>query len=147
VSFILPQFSFSKPIVEDVNKLAVDGMFIGRGWINERLNRGEALWENWAELRYPFLPGILALDFFFDAAAVKSTPKAFFNDFQMEDMRFSFGGGLRFAIPQFPFRFLLAKRFKVMDGQLQWQSGGLWHDSNDPTSGLDFVISFALSTY
>jgi outer membrane protein insertion porin family len=145
VSFILPQLGFSRPAVEDGNKLAVDGMFIGRGWINERLNRGEALWENWAELRWPFLPGILALDFFFDAAAVKETPEAFFKEFRMEDMRFSFGGGLRFAIPQFPFRFLLAKRFKIEDGELRWQDGVLWHDK--PGSGLDFVISFAISTY
>jgi outer membrane protein insertion porin family len=147
VSFILPQFASSRPIIEDANKLAVDGMFIGRGWINERLNRGEALWENWAELRWPFLPNILALDFFFDAAAVKETPEAFFREFRMEDMRFSFGGGLRFAIPQFPFRFLLAKRFKIENGQLKWQGGNLWGNSDDPASGIDFVISFALSTY
>jgi outer membrane protein insertion porin family len=121
--------------------LAVDGMFIGRGWTGERLNRGLALWENWAEIRIPLVPGIIALDGFFDAAAVKLTPEAFFNDFHMEDMRFSLGGGLRFAIPQFPFRFILAKRFLVKDGKVEWQDG------NMGDSGLDFVISFALSSY
>jgi outer membrane protein insertion porin family len=144
VSFILRQpgfFDHELPLIEESNKLAVDGMFVGRGWTGERANKGLALWENWAEIRFPLVPGILALDWFFDAAAVKSTPDTFFNDFHMEDMRFSFGGGLRFAIPQFPFRFIFAKRFKVIDGEIEWQQG------NIGSAGIDFVISFALSTY
>jgi outer membrane protein insertion porin family len=146
VSFILRQPFYDKPIIEDANKLVIDGMFIGRGWTDERLNRGLALWENWAEIRFPIVPGILALDGFFDAAAVKSTPQQFFNHFAIEDMRFSLGGGLRFAIPQFPFRFSLAKRFKISDGKIDWQGGNIWK-GGDPNSGVDFVISFALATY
>jgi outer membrane protein insertion porin family len=148
VSFIFPEpgFYYDDPFIEDVNKLAVDGMFIGRGWTNERLNRGFALWENWAEIRFPLFPGILALDFFFDAAAVKSTPEDFFQTFMMEDMRFSFGGGLRFAIPQFPFRFLFAKGFTVEDGSIKWKNGNIWR-SDKSGSGVDFVISFNISTY
>jgi outer membrane protein insertion porin family len=61
-------------------------------------------------------------------------------------MRFSFGGGVRFTIPQFPFRFSLAKRFKVVDGQFQWQRGAIWSNEN-PASGVDPVISFSISTY
>ncbi|GHT82732.1 outer membrane protein assembly factor BamA [Spirochaetia bacterium] len=144
VSFILRQpgyFNEELPVIEDANKLVVDGMFTGRGWTGERLNRGMALWENWAEIRLPVVPGILALDMFFDAAAVKPTVPSFFNDFQMENMRFSLGGGIRFAIPQFPFRFLVAKRFVVNDGVVEWQKG------NMGGTGLDFVISFALATY
>jgi outer membrane protein insertion porin family len=116
-------------------------MFVGRGWYGERLNRGLAMWENWAEIRTPLAPGILALDWFIDAAAVKETPAAFFNDLSIEDFRFSLGAGLRFTIPQFPFRFSLAKRFQVVDGKVEWIRGsvGSW--------GMDFVISFALSTY
>ncbi|QQO08202.1 outer membrane protein assembly factor BamA [Breznakiella homolactica] len=147
VSFLLPQFGKDDATVESSNQLSVDGTFIGRGWTNERYNRGLALWENWAELRLPVIPGILALDGFFDAAAMKETPEAFFNDFKMEDMRFSFGAGLRFALPQFPFRFIFAKRFKVVDGQVEWQSGSLWKRSGKPNSGIDFIISFALSSY
>jgi len=56
-------------------------------------------------------------------------------------MRFSIGGGFRFSIPQFPFRFSVAKRFLIRDGSLNWVSGGIGG------SGLDFVISFAISTY
>jgi outer membrane protein insertion porin family len=144
VSFILRQPGYvdhELPLIEDANKLAVDGMFIGRGWTGERANKGLALWENWAEIRMPLIPGVLALDWFFDAAAVKPTAEEFFHDFQMENMRFSLGGGIRFAIPQFPFRFILAKRFLVKDGVVEWQKG------NMGDLGLDFVISFALATY
>jgi outer membrane protein insertion porin family len=132
--------------IEEANKLSVDGMFIGRGWNSEYRNRGLALWENWAELRFPIAANILAFDLFFDAAGVKENPAKFFTAFSIEDLRFSFGGGLRFTIPQFPFRFSLAKRFRVQDGKFQWQRGSIWADE-DPGSGLDFVISFALSTY
>jgi outer membrane protein insertion porin family len=149
VSFILNQafWDQNSPVpIEDTNKLSVDGMFIGRGWNSEYRNRGLALWENWAEIRLPIAPNILAWDFFFDAAGVKETPQLFFSSFNIEDMRFSFGGGIRFTIPQFPFRFSFAKRFRVLDGQFQWQRGAIWGDE-DPGSGVDFVISFAISTY
>jgi outer membrane protein insertion porin family len=149
VSFILrqPFRDQDRPVpVEDTNKLSVDGMFIGRGWNSEYRNRGLALWENWAEIRLPIVPNVLAWDFFFDAAGVKETPQLFFSSFSIEDLRFSFGGGVRFTIPQFPFRFSLAKRFRVSGGQFQWQKGAIWSDE-DPGSGLDFVISFAISTY
>jgi outer membrane protein insertion porin family len=139
LSFIFPQLGFNRPQIEDANKLVIDGMFNARGWTNQRLNRGLAMWENWAEIRMPIVPGILALDWFFDAAAVEETPETFFNQLSIEDMRFSIGGGLRFAIPQFPFRFIFAKRFHVVDGAVKWVNGNM--------GNLDFVISFALSTY
>ncbi|GHV78024.1 outer membrane protein assembly factor BamA [Spirochaetia bacterium] len=142
VSFILRQPAYldhELPLIENANKLVIDGMFNARGWTDQRLNRGLALWENWAEIRMPVVPGILALDLFFDAAAVKPTVPSFFNDFDIGDMRFSMGGGIRFAIPQFPFRFILAKRAVVEDGQWTWKGGNL--------GPFDFVISFALATY
>ncbi|MDR2143470.1 MAG: outer membrane protein assembly factor BamA, partial [Treponema sp.] len=140
LSFILPQFGMDDPVVEETNKLSIDGMFIGRGWYNERIrSRGYALWENWVEIRFPLVPGLLALDWFFDADVAKATPEAFFNQLSAEDWRFSLGGGIRFTIPQFPFRFLVARRFKIVDGNLEWQEGNM--------GNLDFVISFALTTY
>ncbi|MDR1107595.1 MAG: outer membrane protein assembly factor BamA [Spirochaetaceae bacterium] len=147
LSFIFQQPLYDHAIVEDANKLLVDGMFVGRGWTDQRLNRGLALWENWAEVRFPVVPNILALDLFFDAAAVKETPKTFFSEFKLDDMRFSFGGGLRFAIPQFPFRFIFAKRFMFNNGAFTWIPGSLGGNASNPASGIDFVISFALSTY
>jgi len=151
LSFLLAHPGRSEPIVENANQLAVDGMFIGRGWLNEYSRKGYALWENWIELRIPLAPGILAWDFFFDAAGVKRNFNAFFSEFGERDeinsffLRFSFGGGFRFTIPQFPFRFSLAKRFMFKNGALEWQTGGI--GGSKPGRGIDFVVSFALSTY
>jgi outer membrane protein insertion porin family len=151
LSFILPQLQYDKPFIEEANSLAVDGMFIGRGWITEYRRKGYALWENWAEIRIPLAPGIMAWDFFFDAAGVKKTPQALFTEFFADDgslteaetffMRFSIGGGFRFSIPQFPFRFSIAKKFLIRDGSVNWVSDGIGG------SGWDFVVSFAISTY
>ncbi|GHU39547.1 outer membrane protein assembly factor BamA [Spirochaetia bacterium] len=153
LSMIFPQAGDPMPIIEDANKLSIDGMFVGRGWTGERLNRGHVMWENWAELRIPALPGILSVDLFFDAATKRPLPGDVFTDVSSEgyhfyhDMRYSFGGGLRFAMPQFPFRFLFAKRFKHKDnGDIEWVQGAIG-GNGDPASGVDFVISFAVSTY
>ncbi|MDR2096584.1 MAG: outer membrane protein assembly factor BamA [Treponema sp.] len=147
LSFIFPQFFRDDITIESSNELAVDGMFNGRGWNNEYYNKGRVLFENWMEIRIPLVPGLLAWDFFFDAAGVKKTPYDFFHNFSFDDMLYSFGGEFRFTIPQFPFRFGLAKRFKIQDGAVQWQAGALGHSDSNPTSGIDFIISFALSRY
>jgi len=153
LSFILPQFGRDEPVIEDVNKLYLDGMFIGRGWYNERMNRGFALWENWVELRIPIVPNLFAFDLFFDAALASGVysntmvlPGEFFDNLDAENWRFSMGGGLRFTIAQFPFRFLLAKRFQIENGNIAWKSGNVFGQSGKPNSGLDFVISFAIPT-
>ena len=155
LSFIFRQPGRDRPYIEEANQLAVDGMFIGRGWMSEYRRKGFALWENWAEIRIPLAPGIIAWDFFFDAAGVKRTPQALFKEFSVDDeslsssdtffMRFSFGGGFRFTLPQFPFRFSLAKRFIIRDGSVEWVTGGI--GGSKPGRGIDFVVSFALSTY
>ncbi|MDR2482145.1 MAG: outer membrane protein assembly factor BamA [Treponema sp.] len=146
LSFIFPQPGFDAPKIEAANKLSVDGMFVGRGWTSERINRGLALWENWAEIRFPIVPNMLALDFFFDAAAKKDTPQELFTAFEEEDMLYSFGAGLRFSIPQFPLRFIFAKRFITKDGKPELVTGTLGADDRDG-SGIDFVLSFNMSTY
>jgi len=141
------------PTVEDASKLSVDGMFIGRGWSSEYRKKGLTLFESWAELRFPLVQGILAFDFFFDAAGVETIQGYYFGtnnegkkNFTIDNMRFSFGGGLRFTIPQFPFRFSLAKRFRTVDGgQFQWEPGSLFGSSDNPSSGVDPVISFAIA--
>jgi outer membrane protein insertion porin family len=155
LSFIFKQPGRDKgsntPGIKDVNRLSVDGMFIGRGWSSEYQNKGLVLWESWVELRFPIVQGLLALDFFFDAAGVETMQGFYFGtnslgnkNFTVENMRFSFGGGLRFTLPQFPFRFSLAKRFRVVDGEFTWEPGTLFKTSN-PKSGIDPVISFYIS--
>jgi len=146
------------PSIEDANMLAVDGMFTARGWSGEFRNKGLLLWDNWIELRFPIVRGILAFDLFFDAAGVETEKGYYFgkndktgeSNYTLNNMRFSYGGGLRFTIPQFPFRLSLAKRFKFIDGEnnkheFEWQPGALFGDPSDPSKGMDLVISFVLS--
>ncbi|MDR0495962.1 MAG: outer membrane protein assembly factor BamA [Treponema sp.] len=135
------------PTVEEANKLAVDGMFIGRGWNSEYRIKGLALWENWAELRIPVVNNLLSWDFFFDAAGVESVQGYYFRkgNFGIDNMRFSFGGGLRFTLAQFPFRFSLAKRFRTIDGVFTWEPGSIFRNNDRPGSGIDPVISFAIA--
>jgi outer membrane protein insertion porin family len=149
LSLLLPQF-YGDPVVKPANKLYIDGMFNARGWTGERAKKGMAMWNNWAELRIPLAPNVLSLDLFMDATVVKETTQDMFTSLSIDDFRFSFGTGLRFSMMQFPFRFSLAKRFKVDDGTVNWQRGTLWStgDANDFwSSGFDFVLSIAVSTY
>ncbi|MDR2746751.1 MAG: outer membrane protein assembly factor BamA, partial [Treponema sp.] len=143
LSFIFKQPGQDIPVIENANKLAVDGMFVARGWTSDYRIKGLALWENWAELRIPLVPGVLAWDFFFDAAGVSPTPKDFFTNFDSDILRYSLGGGLRFTIPQFPLRFSFAKRFRTVDGKVQWEPGSIGKRSAN--GGVDWVLSFAIS--
>jgi len=149
-------FIFDQPgrelLVEDGNKLAVDGMFIGRGWSSEYRNKGLLLMDHWVELRFPLVYGILAFDLFFDIAGVETTQGYYFgndnngnSNFTVNNLRFSYGGGFRFTLPQFPFRLSLAKRFRFVDDIFQWEPGALFRDDKRPASGVDLVISFVLS--
>ena len=137
---------YDVPIIEEANKLAVDGMFIGRGWSSEYRKKGLLLLDSWVELRFPLIYGVLAFDLFFDSAGVETEQGYYFNDnsrgepnFTIENVRFSYGGGLRFTLPQFPIRLSLAKRFKIVDNEVEWQKGAI------PGIDMDIVMSFVLS--
>jgi len=132
------------PVIVEGNKLSVDGMFVGRGWTDAAHVRGLMLIDSWVELRIPLVRGFLAWDFFFDVAGVEKEQGYYFGtnskgepNFTIEQLRFSFGGGIRFTIPQFPIRFSIAKLFSVKDGEIKWEDG--------PLLGLNFIMSFALS--
>ncbi|MCL2801019.1 MAG: outer membrane protein assembly factor BamA [Treponema sp.] len=140
------------PAIEDANKLAIDGMFVGRGWSSAFRRKGLLLFDSWIELRFPLVRGILAWDFFLDAAGVETEQGYYFgsnsggnNNFTFENLRFSWGGGLRFTLPQFPIRLSLVKRFRFYDGNIVWEPGALFGDPNDPSKGLDLVMSFVIS--
>jgi len=141
-------------MVEDVNKLAVDGMFIGRGWSSEYRNKGFMLLDGWLELRFPLVTGILAFDLFFDLAGIETEQGKYFGlnsenkpNFTIENMRFSYGGGLRFTLPQFPIRISLVKCFKILDGGIDWKPGAIFGSPNasERWMGMDIVMSFVLS--
>ncbi|MBN1518723.1 MAG: outer membrane protein assembly factor BamA [Spirochaetales bacterium] len=156
-SALMPWFGESEVIAADTDKLRIDGTFVGRGWggaLGSVL--GTSLWENWVELRYPVVPGVLSLDGFFDATALM-TPNGLldvgasvatgatvlesqgWDALSGGNFAFSLGFGLRFAIPQFPFRIYMAKRFYVdPSGSLEWAN---------PGGGLDFVLSITQPLY
>lgn len=104
----------------DASKVYIDGMFNGRGWtdIYDEV-RGKAMLSNRIELRIPIFTGVIGLDGFFDAVAVKDEPKDLFN-LDLNDFYFSFGPGLRFLVPQFPLHLLFANKFRIIDGETVW---------------------------
>ena len=105
------------------SKVYIDGMFNGRGWTDIYNDvRGKAMLSNRIELRIPIFTGVIGLDGFFDAVAVKEEPEQMFNDLSIEDFYFSFGPGLRFLVPQFPLHLLFANKFRVKDGDVVWDS-------------------------
>jgi outer membrane protein insertion porin family len=140
LSLILPQFGQDEALAITNDLLYVDGWNIARGWDLERDKY--ALWDNRLELRMPISEQLLWWVFFFDAVAPYDAV-ADLKGMNIDDFLFSFGGGLRFSIPQFPIRLYLAKRFKTVDGAVQWQDGELFPDSLK----LDFVISIGGDTF
>lgn len=131
-------FSFQIPmpnsLIGDSSKLAIDGMFTGRGWTTlGSAGRGNVLLNHWIEFRWPLAHGILSFDFFADAAAVKKD-LADLKTFKIDDYYFSFGPGLRFVIPQFPLRLMFANTFRAPNGRPEWGNG--------KNADWRFVLSF-----
>jgi outer membrane protein insertion porin family len=152
ISFLFKQPFRDETVVEEANKLAIDGMFTARGWNDIYREKGFTLIDSWVELRFPIVRGILAFDLFFDAAGVESEQGYYLgknsageSNFKIDNFRFSFGGGLRVTLPQLPIRLSIAKRFYFQDGEFKWQPGTLGGDESNPRKGVDFVFSFVLS--
>ena len=119
--------------VSDSNKLYIDGMFNARGWTNVyNTVKGRAMWSNSLELRVPAVPGILAVDGFFDACVIKDSAENMFGNVTWDDVYFSFGPDVRVLMPQFPMRFMFCNTFKIGN------QGVEWHDT------MKFVLSFNL---
>ncbi len=113
----------SKPIGA-YRRLNINGMLNGRGWLgfHPETDGGNVMQYNWIEFRWPLAHGILSFDFFFDAIMVKKDLQDL-NTLSINDYYFSFGPGLRFSIPQFPLRFLLANTFRSNNGKPYWGNG------------------------
>ena len=121
-------------VITESNKLYIDGMFNGRGWTRAYKNsdgKGQAMWSNSLELRFPVAQNIIGVDAFFDAVAIKNDVKEMFTDLSIEDFYFSFGPGIRVLMPQLPLHFLFAFKYRVVDGKPQWAE-----------SPFEFVLSF-----
>ncbi|MFZ2780718.1 MAG: outer membrane protein assembly factor BamA [Rectinemataceae bacterium] len=133
--------------------VSLDGTFNARGWRSLYGTEGVSLWENSLELRFPIVDQVLWLDLFVDGGAVRTETgmvdmtraspiadpaRPGFGDLGWSNMAFSTGLGLRFVIPQFPFRFYFVKRFTTDGTALTWQNSG---------SGWDFVLSITQPLY
>ncbi|NBF41834.1 MAG: outer membrane protein assembly factor BamA [Spirochaetes bacterium] len=151
ISFIFPQFwvpeeyrDRPQPVATTSNLLFIDGMFNARGW--DRRVDGEALWYNWLEFRMPLAEQVIWWDQFFDAAALWQN-RDDMGELGVENMLFSFGTGFRFTIPQFPIRIYLARRFTIEDGDIVWQTGGLFNPDNEQGRGMEFVFSIGTELF
>lgn len=123
--------------ITDSNRLYVDGMFNGRGWTELYKNsnaKGQAMWSTNVELRVPVVPGIVGLDLFHDAVAVKPTYGDMLTNLKLDDFYFSFGPGIRFLVPQFPLHLLFAFKYDFVDNKPQWSS-----------NPFQFVLSFNIT--
>lgn len=119
--------------VSDTNKLYIDGMFNGRGWSNiYKKAKGMVMLSNKLELRMPLVPGIVGIDAFWDAAAVKTSVQDL-SSLSLNDFYFSYGPAIRMLIPQFPLHLMFAWKYRIIDGVHQFDE--------EP---FQFVLSFNL---
>ena len=131
-------FPINNSVISDSNKPYIDGMFTGRGWAELYRSadaKGKALWNTQVEFRIPIVPGVIGIDFFHDAVAVKPEVSQMFTSLSMNDFYFSFGPGIRFLMQQFPLHLLFTWRYQVQDGKFMW--GG-----KNGYDAYQFVLSF-----
>ncbi len=116
-------FPLRNSVISDSNKPYIDGMFTGRGWAElyrSADTKGKILWNTQIEFRIPIVPGVVGIDFFHDAVAVKPEVNQLFNELSINDFYFSMGPGIRFLMQQFPLHLLFTWRYQVQDGKVVW---------------------------
>ncbi len=131
-------FPINNSVISDSNKPYIDGLFTGRGWTElyrSAETKGKVLWNTQLEFRIPIVPGIIGVDFFHDAVAVKPEVNQLFSDLTLDNFYFSMGPGIRFLMQQFPLHLLFTWRYQVIDGKVLW--GGKY--GYNP---FQFVLSF-----
>ncbi len=133
-SFLLPG---GQNEIAPSNKLYIDGMFVGRGWGNLMTEKGQALWSNNFEFRFPVVTGFISLDAFYDIAILKNTIKDV-TSISLNDAYMSWGFGLRITVPQFPLKFLLVAPHTIRDGQFAYKN------TDNKWWPFEFVLSFNL---
>ncbi|MCL2792615.1 MAG: outer membrane protein assembly factor BamA [Spirochaetaceae bacterium] len=139
LALIFKQFDGTFDITTE-DMLYIDGLTMARGW--ERRFDGQALWDNWIELRIPIMARFIWWDFFYSATGMWEE-RAAIKKFGLDDFLFSLGGGLRLTIPGMPIGFYFVKRHRFEDGKVVWYDGPLFSNS----LGLDFVIGFTPSFF
>ncbi|MBN1798990.1 MAG: outer membrane protein assembly factor BamA [Spirochaetales bacterium] len=138
LSLFLPPLGGDLTYLED-DLFYIDGMIVGRGW-NLMDIRGKALWDNRIELRSPIFEQYLWWTWFFDATAIFDEIEEM-GRMRLDDFYFTLGCGLRLTIPGIPIRFYLAKRFRVVEGVVEWEEGRFRFGDEDSFS---FELIFAI---
>jgi outer membrane protein insertion porin family len=143
LSLMLPQFfTYGDANFEAEGRLlATNSMTIARGW--PTVTNGQALLNNWIELRLPISEQLLWFDLYGEAVRIVEDRDQIFAS-GYEGWLFGFGGGIRFSIPQFPFRIYLGKLFKYNEDGIEWQDGNLFNNPEKPGSGLNLIFSISL---
>ena len=150
-SAVLPQYyssngSWTTGVEATTNDLLfTDGMTIARGW--PWMQDGEAMWDNWIELRMPVSERVLWSDIFLSGTGFWNQ----LNDVKsmnISDFKFSMGAGIRFVIPGLPIGLYFTKRFSFDDNSnIQWEGGSIFRSADNPGSGLDLVIAFTTGMF
>ncbi|MCF6335583.1 MAG: BamA/TamA family outer membrane protein, partial [Spirochaetales bacterium] len=149
-SAIFNQYYFQDPSwgwnikATTADMLYTDGMNIARGWGFEQ--EGEAMWDNWIELRMPIAENVLWGDLFFSGTGFWKD----LNEVKTMDISsfmFSIGAGVRFTIPGLPIGLYFTKRFSFPDGNLKWEGGELFKNPDNPDSGIQMVIAFQFGLF
>ncbi len=122
--------------INSKNAIYINGLIDGRGWTNVGADAyGLAMLSNRLELRMPIVPGVLGIDGFWDAAAVKPKLEDL-GSLNIENFYFSYGPGIRFLIPQLPLHLMFAWRYRIEDGKPKF--------AKEP---FQFVLSFNIVNY
>ena len=122
--------------ISNKNAIYIDGLLNGRGWSEMYSDStGMAMLSNRLELRMPVIPGIIGIDGFWDAAAVKPRAQDM-GSLKIENFYFSYGPGIRFLIQQLPLHLLFAWRYRIVDGKPKF--------ADQP---FNFVLSFNIVNY
>ena len=148
---ILPQYMYDKASKTWRNSteadlttndlLFTDGMNTMLGWDVE--TDLYATWQNYIALQMPLYEQYVWAELFFEATGIWDnlsdlTPrKKKDGRSSLEDhFYYTIGAGLRLTIPGLPIGFYLARRFRVLNGEVVWQEG------NGFNGKLDYILSF-----
>ncbi len=151
LSFIFPQLyydgnSWTTDIAADTtNMLYTDTFNTDRGFETSRQG-GQAMFDNYIELRMPISEQVLWADLFFRGTGHWNDRSNFdlsleYDPGTQDGYRFSYGGGIRFTMPNLPLGLYLSKGFTIQDGSIVWDEGELFKDPDKPNSGLDLVLT------
>jgi outer membrane protein insertion porin family len=151
LSLVFPQLYYDNGkwttgVAADTTSLLYTDTFnTDRGFESYRQD-GQAMFDNFIELRVPLSEQVIWADLFFRTTGHWDNRKDFDLSFEYDPgtesgYRFAFGGGVRFTIPNLPLGLYLSKGFTIQDGQVVWDRGELFRDPDDETSGLDLVLT------